>query len=191
LNGEMFLPFQWLRIREVDPRGSGSSSRRSMSLDREIVEHSRQLITKAGFQGIAMVEYKQNGKSQCPILMEINGRPWGSVQLAIASGIDYPRYLVDWCLKAELPPKEIAFNRKIVCRRAVGELSHLENLLRGKPQAWPTKYPNFWVSAAKLAIPWYPGMRYDDLSWDDPRPGIAGIKQWFRVRLGRRRKKSS
>ena len=40
-----------------------------------------------------MVEYKKlkNGPA---VFMEINGRPWGSIGLPIASGIDYPRYLI-------------------------------------------------------------------------------------------------
>jgi predicted ATP-grasp superfamily ATP-dependent carboligase len=191
LNGEIYLPFQWLRIREVDPRGSGSCLRRSMPLDPDLLEHSRQLITKAGFQGLAMVEYKRSREDHRPILMEINGRPWGSIQLAIASGIDYPRYLIEWCLENKLPPSRIEYNQRITCRRMVGELGHLQNVRRGKPHGWPLKYPNFWLSAAKIAMPWYPGMRYDDLSLDDPRPGWAGIKNWFGVRLRNLARKKS
>jgi len=65
----------------------------------------------------------------------------------------------------------------------VGELTHLENLHRGKPPQWPGSYPNFWASLLKVAIPWYPGMRYDDLFFSDPRPGLAGLYKWFRRRI--------
>lgn len=183
LNGQTLLPFQWLRIRETDPRGSGSSARKSTALNPIVAEHSRQLITAAGFEGLAMVEYKQTPQDKFPVLMEINGRPWGSIQLAIASGIDYPRHLLDWHLEGKLPPLEIEYKQGVVCRRIVGELGHLDNLRKGKPQAWPAAYPNFWTSAIKIAVPWYPGMRYDDLSLDDPRPGWAGVKNWFQMRL--------
>jgi predicted ATP-grasp superfamily ATP-dependent carboligase len=187
IDGEIFLPFQWLRVREVDPRGSGSSCRKSLAVDPEIVELSRRLITEVGFQGIAMVEFKQDPTSKRPVLMEINGRPWGSIQLPIAAGIDYPRHLVRWCLEGKLPPAQIAYAEGITCRRMVGDLTHLENLRRGTPRDWPIPYPNFWTSLARIAVPWYPGLRYDDLSFSDPRPGLAGIRRWFGDRLKRTR----
>jgi len=181
-NGEVRLPFAWRRLREVDPRGSGSSLRESLQLDTDLVELSRKLILKTGFQGIAMVEYKRTASGQ-PVLMEINGRPWGSIQLPIASGIDYPRFLADWILNGTLPPSQIDYRHGIQCRRLVGDLTHLENLRRGKPREWPLPYPNFWTSALRMAVPWYPGLRYDDLSLTDPQPGLAGVWQWFRTRL--------
>jgi predicted ATP-grasp superfamily ATP-dependent carboligase len=180
------LPFQWQRIREVDPRGSGSSSRKSVALDPQIADFSRALITKLRFQGIAMVEYKREAATGDPVLMEVNGRPWGSIQLAIASGIDYPRYVADWYLKGAIPTAEITYAKGITCRRMVGELTHLENLRHGPPPEWPMPYPKFWSSLVKIAVPWYPGMRYDDLWLSDPRPGMAGIRNWFAMRLRKR-----
>lgn len=176
------LPFQWVRLREVDPRGSGSSLREAVSLDAEVLEFSRKLIGRTGFQGIAMVEFKKALSGQ-PILMEINGRPWGSIQLAIAAGIDYPRLLTEWILHWKLPTAAGSYKRGIECRRLVGDLTHLENLRRGKPPEWPVAYPNFWSSLIKMAIPWYPGLHYDDLSFTDPKPGFAGIAHWFQTRL--------
>lgn len=181
-DGEVRLPFQWRRLREVDPRGSASSLREAVSLDPDILEFSRKLIMSSGFEGIVMVEFKQSPSGK-PVLMEINGRPWGSIQLAITAGIDYPLFLMNWILEGTLPPPEINYRSGIQCRRLVGDLSHLENLRHGKPSEWPGSYPNFWFSLVKLAVPWYPGLRYDDVSLDDPRPGWAGISQWFRTRL--------
>jgi predicted ATP-grasp superfamily ATP-dependent carboligase len=188
MNGEIFLPFQWLRIRETDPRGSGSSCRRSMPLDPEILQFSCRLIIEAGFQGIAMVEFKKDYENGRPVLMEINGRPWGSIGLPIASGIDYPRHLAEWYLEGKLPPQRTAYHTGITCRRLVGELGHLENVRRGKPAQWPLPYPNFWKTLVKVAIPWYPGMRYDDISLSDPKPGLAGISKWLHRRIQKKRR---
>ena len=189
-DGEVRLPFQWRRLREVDPRGSGSSLRESVSLDPDILEFSQRLILNTGFQGIAMVEFKEvpSGK---PVLMEINGRPWGSIQLPIAAGIDYPRFLTDWILEGNLPPSKVSYKKGIQCRRVVGDLTHLENLRHGKPSEWPLPYPNFWLSLGKMVVPWYPGLRYDDLSFSDPKPGWAGISQWFRTRLRKKEQTGS
>ena len=183
LQGRAQIPFQWERVRETDPRGSGSSARRSIPLNPETARFSTELIQAVGFEGIAMVEYKREPASGRPVLMEINGRPWGSIQLAIASGVDYPRYVADWWLTHTKPPGDLPFKAGITCRRMAGELTHLENLKRGTPSGWPIPYPGFWSSLIKVAIPWYPGLRYDDFAFADPRPGTAEIANWFRVRL--------
>ena len=182
--GKAFLPFQWERIREVDPRGSASSARKSVALDSALVARSVRLVTEMGFEGIAMVEYK-HAEDGSLILMEINGRPWGSIGLPFASGIDYPRYLIDWCLHGTLPPASCAYRENIVCRRLVGELTHLSNIRAGRPANWPGSYPEFWPSLLTMALPWSPGMCYDDLWLSDPRPGMAGLQNWFRSRLKR------
>jgi len=188
--GECFLPFQWERVREVDPRGSASSARQSIPLDTDLVSQSQALITKMGFEGIAMVEYKRTSDGRL-VLMEVNGRPWGSIGLPIASGIDYPRYLIDWSLHGTLPPREIAYRQNVLCRRAVGELTHLSNIRAGRPHNWLGDYPRFWPSFFNMALPWRPGMCYDDLWFSDLRPGIAGIRNWFEVRMRSKRKPSS
>jgi len=182
---ELYLPFAWRRIREVDPRGSGSSARESVALDSGIREFARSLILAAGFEGIAMVEFKRDPRTGEVFLMEINGRPWGSLGLPIACGVDYPNWVTDWYLEATLPPKQISYREGLVCRRLVGELTHLVNVRAGKPKNWPAAYPGFWSTLVKVATPWYPGMCYDDLSWQDPRPGIAGLGHWLRQRLSR------
>ena len=180
-DGKTFIPFQWLRVREVDPRGSASSARKSIPLDDVVVSQSEQLITRMGFEGIAMVEYKRTPDGRL-VLMEINGRPWGSIGLAVACGIDYPRYLIDWCLEGKLPPEKIRYRGNILCRRAVGELTHLSNIRAGRPRNWPGSYPGFWPTLMQMALPWRPGMCYDDLWISDLRPGIAGLRNWFQRR---------
>jgi predicted ATP-grasp superfamily ATP-dependent carboligase len=179
--GKVFLPFQWLRVREVDPRGSASSARKSIPLDEGLVSQSQQLIMRMGFEGIAMVEYKRTPDGRL-VLMEINGRPWGSIGLPFACGIDYPLYLVDWCLEGKLPPANIAYREHVLCRRAVGELTHLSNIRAGRPRNWSGTYPQFWPTLMQMALPWRPGMCYDDLWISDPRPAIAGLRNWFQLR---------
>ena len=182
--GKTYLPFQWLRVREVDPRGSASSARKSIPLDDILAAQSQQLVTRMGFEGIAMVEYKRTADGRL-VLMEINGRPWGSIGLPFACGIDYPRYLIDWCLKGKLPPDKIAYQENILCRRAVSELTHLSNIRAGRPRNWPGSYPKFWPTLIEMALPWRPGTCYDDLWISDLRPGIAGVRNWFQRRAKR------
>ncbi len=101
--GQAFVPFQWERVREVDPRGSGSSARKSMPLNPILAAGSIKLITEMGFEGIAMVEYKKTADGR-HVLMEVNARPWGSIGLPVACGIDYPRYLIEWWTRERCRP---------------------------------------------------------------------------------------
>jgi len=180
---KIYAPFAWLRVREIDPRGSGSSARKSIPLAADILESSRSLIKRVGFQGICMLEYKREEKTGQAVLMEINGRPWGSIQLPIDSGIDYPRYVLQWYLEGKLPPAEVRYKKGILCRRLVSELTHLEHVMHGAPPGWPKPYPNLLVTLLKLSIPWYPGVRYDDVWLSDPGPAVAGLIDWFKIRM--------
>lgn len=184
--GKVYLPFQWERIREADPRGSASSARKSVPLDPSVVSLSSRLVVEIGFEGIVMVEYKKRDDGRM-VLMEINGRPWGSIGLPIASGIDYPRYLIEWSLHGTIPNEIVRYKENTICRRMVGELTYLNNLRSGTPADWPVPYPSFWRSLFTVAVPWLPGMCYDDVWLSDPRPGIAGIANWIGSRVRPRR----
>ena len=133
----------WLRLREIDPRGSGSSARRSIPLTAQVQQFSSVLVKEIGLEGISMVEFKRPHNSASPVLMEINARPWGSLQLPISCGIDYPTHLVDWLLNAKRPPREIEYNQNITCRRLISELTHLEHTFRGTPSGLASTVSEF------------------------------------------------
>jgi predicted ATP-grasp superfamily ATP-dependent carboligase len=179
----IYLPFAWQRMREKDPRGSGSSTRRSIPLEAAVRQPSEALLRRIGFQGLAMVEYKRRPDTGQLVLMEVNGRPWGSLALPVHCGIDYPRVLATWFLEGRLPPGKIDYKTGITCRWLAADLVHLENVWQGRPPGWPAPFPNFWSTLLRVAVPWYPGLRYDE-SLTDPRPGLAEVGRWFRRHLG-------
>ena len=189
--GNAYLPFMWLRVRETDPRGSGSSAQRSIPLTDEVHQASDALVRRAGLGGICMVEFKRPHDGGLPVLMEINARPWGSLPLPIACGIDYPVFWVEWVLTGKLPPTGIEYKKDLVCRRLVNELTHLEHTFHGTPAGWPLPYPGFFETLLKISVPWYPGMRYADVWLSDPTPGLAGLGRWFGGHLQRFKSKSS
>jgi predicted ATP-grasp superfamily ATP-dependent carboligase len=59
----------------------------------DLVELTVQLLQKAGWYGIAEAEFMIDPRDGTPMLLEINPRFWGSVQLAIQSGVDFPHLL--------------------------------------------------------------------------------------------------
>lgn len=183
VNGEIIWPFQWERIREKDPRGSGSSARKSQALDRDVLDYSVKLVAASGFQGISMVEFKKDPETGQLFLMEINGRPWGSLQLPIHAGYDYPKAVADWLLDDWLPEKNRDYRKNITCRWLVADLIHLENVKEGCPPGWPVPYPSLAKACLDVLIPWYPGLRYDHFSWSDLRPGLAELSRWLKDHL--------
>jgi len=89
-NGRHLALFSHQRLREKPPSGGVSVVCESVALEKEMVEASQKLLAAVGWQGVAMVEFKRDVRDGKAKLMEINGRFWGSLQLAIASGVDFP-----------------------------------------------------------------------------------------------------
>lgn len=90
-DGERRATFTHRRIREKPPTGGVSVCSESVRLPERIVEASFRLLASYGWQGVAMVEYKLEASTGRAVLMEVNGRFWGSLQLAIHAGVDFPR----------------------------------------------------------------------------------------------------
>lgn len=80
-DGVVRAAFAHRRIREKPPAGGVSVYREAIAADPGLVEKSRALLARFGWNGVAMVEYKLDERTGVPALMEINGRFWGSLQL--------------------------------------------------------------------------------------------------------------
>lgn len=92
--GAPIAHFAHRRIREKPPSGGVSVLRESVPLSPELRDQSEALLSYLKWHGVAMVEFKVDDRSGIPVLMEINGRFWGSLQLAIDSGVDFPNVLL-------------------------------------------------------------------------------------------------
>src|SRR2546429_2399549 len=102
-------PVAWFaheRLRDIRPSGSGSSLRRSVAVDPRLRSRAERLLEAMQLHGPAMVEFRDDGVDP-PWLMEVNGRFWGSLQLSIAAGGDFPRLWGDLLAgKPVAPPGE-------------------------------------------------------------------------------------
>jgi predicted ATP-grasp superfamily ATP-dependent carboligase len=93
-NGRVIAEFAHRRLREKPPEGGVSVFRESIALDRDVAAAGRRLLDDLDWQGVAMIECKRDAGTRRPVFMEVNGRLWGSLQLAIDAGVDFPRLLV-------------------------------------------------------------------------------------------------
>jgi predicted ATP-grasp superfamily ATP-dependent carboligase len=85
-------PAAWFahrRIREKPPSGGVSVLSESVPVDPKMQVASAKLLSAAQWTGVAMVEFRV-APDGTAYLMEVNGRFWGSLQLAIDCGVDFP-----------------------------------------------------------------------------------------------------
>lgn len=94
-HGEILFAFQHVRLHEP-PGGGGGSYRKSVALHPELLAATEKLARALGLSGVAMFEYKMNLQTGQWLLLEINGRFWGSLPLALAAGADFPYFLYEW-----------------------------------------------------------------------------------------------
>lgn len=170
--------FAHRRVREKPPSGGVSVCAESVTADPSIVEQSRTLLAALNWRGPAMVEFKQESATGRYYLMEINGRFWGSLQLAIDAGVDFPRLLVAASL-GESPTPVTAYPTGVRRRWWWGEVDHLLARLRGEED------PNGGggrLKALRTFILPGRGTRHEVLRLDDPWPFVRESVDWFRRR---------
>ena len=75
---------------EQYPNSGGPSTQRIGIENPDLVKKSIKLLKSLDWVGVAMVEWKYNSTIKDYVLMEINPRFWGSLELAVRSGVDFP-----------------------------------------------------------------------------------------------------
>jgi predicted ATP-grasp superfamily ATP-dependent carboligase len=76
------------------PVQGGPSTLREGVHHPQVMELGLSLLKSLNWRGVAMVEFKLDPRDGIPKLMEVNPRFWGSLQLAIASGVDFPYFIL-------------------------------------------------------------------------------------------------
>lgn len=122
--GKVLAAFSHQRLREKPPSGGVSVLRESVALDPLAFEFSARMLDELKWHGVAMVEFKQDLRDGRPKLMEINGRFWGSLQLAIDAGVDFPRILID-SLSQPVAQALVAYKTGVRTRWLLGDIDAL------------------------------------------------------------------
>lgn len=162
--------FAHRRIRDVRPTGSGSALRLSVRLTPELQSAGRAVLAALHWTGPAMVEFRQSPAGEL-VFLEVNGRFWNSLALAVYAGADFPARLAE--LAAGLPSREPASYREGVrCRWLLGDLRHLLEVWRGPPEGYPEKYPSRWGTLAQFLRPRRHTF-HDNFTWEDPLPELG------------------
>jgi glycosyltransferase involved in cell wall biosynthesis/predicted ATP-grasp superfamily ATP-dependent carboligase len=184
-DGELRAAFAHRRIREKPPSGGVSVLRESIPLDQNLLARSLDLLRVFSWQGVAMVEYKLDSATGVPFLMEINGRLWGSLQLAIDAGVDFPALLVEAVLGGISAPV-IGYKAGVRSRWEWGDVDHLLATFLHSPGtlALPAgAYRHRRIRAlAGFLRAFGRSNRPEIFRLRDPAPFLRETRDWFRGR---------
>lgn len=100
---------------EQYPNSGGASTQRISARNDEVMRQSVKLLESLGWRGVAMVEWKKEPVSGKYLLMEINPRFWGSLELAVRSGVDFPLLYARAAQKLDTEPAS-EYKTGIKCR---------------------------------------------------------------------------
>lgn len=176
--GRVIAWFAHERLRDTRPTGSSSSLRRSVHLEPRLREPAEKLLSELNWHGPAMVEFKDDGIGP-PCLMEINGRFWGSLQLAIDAGVDFPRLWIS-VLKGESPSAVTEYAEGLTLRWLWGDLKRFAFILRGAPSGYPSAFPPVKQGFKELLGRQPKGTRMEMWRASDPWPAVGELAGGFR-----------
>lgn len=186
VEGRPVLVFQHRRLAEIPITGGASAWRESVALDPQLRDFALRLVEALRWTGPLMVEFRQGPR---PALMEINGRVWGSMPLAVMSGVDFPSRWAELCLDPEAvvgaAPEPYAVGVRAY------DLDHLllwaGNVLLGRRRHPYLPAPRRREALRALGALLNPADRWDFAARDDPRPARAELRRipgrfWRRLR---------
>ncbi|MDE2334924.1 MAG: ATP-grasp domain-containing protein [Rhodospirillales bacterium] len=168
--GRVLQAFEHHRVHEH----SGSSYYRvSAPLSPDLLAACEAITAALDYTGLAMFEFRRDAAGRW-VLLEVNARPWGSMPLPLALGIDFP---FRWyrLLVAGEETRAVAYRAGVHGRNLLPDLQSLRaSLLRRElgPGA-KARIAASW--AAGLLRPLWGREVHDVLVRDDPRPALAEL----------------
>jgi predicted ATP-grasp superfamily ATP-dependent carboligase len=170
-HGRCVALFAHRRLREKPPSGGVSVLSESVNVDPDMGKLSRRLLDHVGWHGVAMVEFKISPEG-APYLMEVNARFWGSLQLAIDAGVDFPWLLYQMATNVPLDRID-EYRVGLKNRWLLGDLDHLYLTLKNSTPAVQKcrailSFLNFFNRDTKHEID----------RWSDLRPFLFELKQY-------------
>lgn len=180
-DGQWQVKFAHKRLRSLDPMGGASCLRQSIDLPSDMAGYAEKLMAELKWQGPAMVEFKLDKPDGSPKLMEINGRFWGSLALAIASGVDFP-YLAYLQANGLMVEPITHYKVAVTARSFLADCANLINVLHHPFFSPPTiggdardKRVRGWYRLRALrsfVFPNQPNLVYDVEAWGDLKPAL-------------------
>ena len=180
--GRILQAFEHHRVQEPFT-GGGSSYRVSQPLDERMLGCVARLVEGAHYTGVGMFEFRLNKSTGDFVLLEVNARFWGSLPLAIASGVDFP-YLLYRSMVDKVDESRVRYRNNFFGRNVISDVYYtVESFMFLKSESRIRAYSYLIFSFLK----WYRVVifreKHDSFSFDDPVPGLEEYKNLLSICL--------
>jgi hypothetical protein len=163
-DGQPVAEFMHIRLHEV-PHTGGVSSYRKSWWHQDMRDDALAKIKAMGWQGVGMMEYRWEPETDQFHFIEMNGRFWGSLHLALYAGVDFPALLLD-AFHGQPPCPVIGPSKKTACRYTFPrELMYVWSRWKDSQVSWPSKLSSafeFFLLGLDPRVRsdlWFPGDR--------------------------------
>lgn len=180
--GRPIAEFAHRRLREKPPSGGVSVLRESVPVDPILRRWAERLLAPIGWHGVAMLEFKRDAVTGHPYLIEVNGRFWGSLQLAVDAGLDFPALTAQLAL-GHVPAAAPRYREGVRSRWLLGDVDHLLLRLRRTarglqlPATAPGRVETLWRFLRFFGR----DLHYEIEKLDDPGPGLHELREYVRA----------
>jgi protein-tyrosine-phosphatase/predicted ATP-grasp superfamily ATP-dependent carboligase len=165
-DGRILQAFEHHRIHELQ---GASHYRVSATLSPPLLDAVRKLMEAMQYTGVAMTEFRVNADTGAWILLEINARPWGSLPLPVALGVNFPFLWYQLLVEGVEAPWN-SYQVGIFGRNFLPDLAFLRTHLRALTNH-PLEVCKFLTKAAIEYLRVFVGQEvYDVFVRDDPAP---------------------
>lgn len=184
--GRPLALFAHRRLREKPPSGGVSVLRESIALPEPMTKYALAIAQSVSWHGVAMMEFKVDSQSRIPYLMEVNGRFWGSLQLAIDAGIDFPWLLYQLAVTGTVPEFE-PYRSGVKSRWWLGDVDHLLLRLRKSDEELrlPPGSPSRLVTIKNFLNVFDSQTKGEVLRVGDLKPGLHEMRMYLRPLFAR------
>ena len=169
--GRVWAKFAQVAHRTTPALGGVSVVRESIPMPADLESAALALVHALDLEGYSEIEFRRDASDR-PMLMEINARLSGSLELAVRSGVPFPALLWRWAAGEPLVPV-LGFRTGVKMRHLKGDVKWLgENLeARGRrPDCVPPR-----KALATFAGDFLRRQSYDYMDRADLGPAVAAV----------------
>jgi len=174
--GRVLQSFEHHRVREL---AGASFYRYSAPPTPDLTRACEAILAELDYTGLAMFEFKQSAGAGC-ILLEVNARPWGSMPLPVALGVDFPYRWYRLLTAGEETPA-VPYRTGVYGRNLVPDLQN--SLIEAEArQQGPVATAWFMLRRVAEVLRFLTGREvHDVLVRDDPCPGLIELLEFIRA----------
>jgi predicted ATP-grasp superfamily ATP-dependent carboligase len=163
-------------LRSSPLQGGPSVYRKSVAIMPVLEDRAVSLLKALSWDGIAQLDFIYDNHLKDYLLLEINGRFWGALSLALYAGIDFP-YLLYKTAKGQELTEVVKHKTGVMSRLLGGDTNWMLEALKVRKSSLSRFFKIVNYSKKKIIFEYVKSFnintKYDVHVWDDPLPGLV------------------